>query len=410
MSDIENALSKQLNDIVGSQNPEQVAATLSTLRRIFDNIIQHPNDDKYRQIRLTGKTFSSKVWQYPAGEELMKMSGWVVEDDHVRLRDDSCVQIVSRLLKSLCEFQGTKVEHSSVATGIVPIPLHVFQILVEMLLNGHVFLVRMLLKHISISPSGRVYSESGTSVNLLIAATIGQQLDIIKLLLHDCSVDPYALGVGDKTPYIFTIFSTAPQSFIIDILKCCDIKLSYKASGIALLHAAVFANCLDVVQFLVEECKNVDINITDNDLRTPLHTAYLAGCTQIAQYLIQHGASVFAVDKYGYTPYEYIDDVLELVLFSQHILNKRRIHHVPYSTEHLYYMKLVRNQISDKEAVSLTMEKFPSLKEDGPTQPHHDIDRTAGVKEFIQYVTKGVIDDNPWKQLSQEQRRHVLFT
>ena len=28
----------------------------------------------------------------------MKMSGWVVEDDHVRLRDDSCVQIVSHLL------------------------------------------------------------------------------------------------------------------------------------------------------------------------------------------------------------------------------------------------------------------------------------------------------------------------
>jgi len=40
------------------------------------------------------------VWQYPAGE-LMKMSGWVVEDDHVRLRDDSCVQIVFQLLKSL---------------------------------------------------------------------------------------------------------------------------------------------------------------------------------------------------------------------------------------------------------------------------------------------------------------------
>ena len=29
----------------------------------------------------------------------MKMSGWVVEDDHVRLRDDSCVQIVSQLLE-----------------------------------------------------------------------------------------------------------------------------------------------------------------------------------------------------------------------------------------------------------------------------------------------------------------------
>ena len=35
--------------------------TLLTLKRIFDNIIQHPNDDKYHQIKLTSKTFSNKV-------------------------------------------------------------------------------------------------------------------------------------------------------------------------------------------------------------------------------------------------------------------------------------------------------------------------------------------------------------
>ena len=403
---IENAFSKQLNDIVGSQSLEEQVATLSTLRRIFDNIIQHPNDDKYRQIKLTSKTFSSKVWQYPAGEELMKMGGWVVEDDHVRLRDDSCVQIVSQLLKSLCELQHVQ---SSAATGMVPIPLHVFQVLVEMMLNGHVFLVQMLLKHISISPTGRVYSEGGSSANLLVTATIGQRLDIIKLLLHDCSVDPYALGIDDEKPYIFTIFSFAPQYLIIDILKCCNVKCNFKASGFSLLHAAVFANCYDVVQFLVEGCKDIDINITDDHLQTPLHIAYLAGCTQIAQYLVQHGANVFVKDKYGCTPYEYIDKVPEFVLYSQHIENKRRIHHTPYSAEHQYYMKLVRNEISDREAVYLTMEQFPSLKEDGPTQPKHNIDHAAAVKEFTQYVTKGLTDDNPWKQLSQEQRQHILF-
>ena len=35
-------------------------ATLTTLKKIFDNIIQHPNDDKYRQIKLSDKRFSSK--------------------------------------------------------------------------------------------------------------------------------------------------------------------------------------------------------------------------------------------------------------------------------------------------------------------------------------------------------------
>lgn len=90
-------LLEQLRKLTASsQDPD---ATLSTLRRIFGNISQHPDDSKYRQIRLVGKTFSNKVWQYPTGQQLMKMSGWVVEGDHVRLRDHSCVQIMTELLQ-----------------------------------------------------------------------------------------------------------------------------------------------------------------------------------------------------------------------------------------------------------------------------------------------------------------------
>ena len=40
-------------------------------------------------------------------------------------------------------------------------------------------------------------------------------------------------------------------------------------------------------------------------------------------------------------------------------------------------MKLINIGIDDGEAVSLTMEQFPSLKEDGPAQPHHDIDHAS---------------------------------
>ena len=73
-------ISKQLDKHVTSLSPKDQEATLSTLRRIFDSIIQQPKDDKYRQIKLT---------------------------------DDSCVQIVSQLLKSFL---------SSSATGVVPFP------------------------------------------------------------------------------------------------------------------------------------------------------------------------------------------------------------------------------------------------------------------------------------------------
>ena len=101
----------------------------------------------------------------------------------------------------------------------------------------------------------------------------------------------------------------------------------------------------------------------------PLHVAYLYGHTQIAKYLIQHGADVYAVDIADITPYEYyIDGYPYLIKESEHLQNRRKIHHIPYSIEHCYYMNLRNIGSDEKEAVFLTMEQFPSLKEDGPTR------------------------------------------
>ena len=211
------------------------------------------------------------------------MSGWVVEGDHVRLRDNSCVQIASQLLKSFL---------SSSATAVVPFPDDEFQVLIKALYNGDIACIQKLLKASRISPNGRIYSESGSSLNLLQAATIGQQLDIVKLLLTDYSMDPYVVNMSDDIsyPYIEYIFYYAPQSFIIAIMKWCGVKSDLKAiEGDSLLHLAVALNCFDVVCFLLEECSGIDVNVTDEDddyLYTPLHVAYLYGHTQIAQYLI----------------------------------------------------------------------------------------------------------------------------
>ena len=397
MTQLERMISKQLNKFVTSLSPKDQEATLSTLKRIFDNIIQHPNDDKYRQIKLTSKTFTSKVWQYPAGKELMKMSGWVVEGDHVRLRDDSCVQIVSQLLKSFL---------SSSATGIMPFPDDEFQVLIKALYNGDIACIQKLLKVSHISPNGRIYSESGSSLNLLKAATIGQQLDIVKLLLTDYSMDPYVVSMKDDTslPYIVNIFAIAPQSFIIAVLKHCGVKTDFKTGGVTLLYFAVVSNCFDVVSFLLEECSGIDVNVTDDHLFTPLHTAYLYGHTQIAQYLIQHGADVYAVGSNGHTPYEYIDGYPKAIKKSEYFKNRRKIHHIPYSIEHCYFMKLLNIGIDEEEAVSQTMKQFPSLKEDGPTQPHHDIDHASALKEFTQFITKSTqgTDDSRKQPLSEQ--------
>ena len=108
------------------------------------------------------------------------------------------------------------------------------------------------------------------------------------------------------------------------------------AEGISLLHYTVIVNCFDIICFLLEECSDIDVNVT------ALHMAYLYGQTEIAQYLIQHGADVFAVDIDGCSPYEYIDGNPDRIKYSDYLQKKRKIHKIPYSIdiEHCYFMKL----------------------------------------------------------------------
>ena len=408
--------------------------------RIFDNIVQYPNDDKYRQIKLSSKTFTSKVWQYPAGEELMKMSGWVVEGDHVRLKDYSCVQIVSQVLRSFL---------SSSAIDAVPFPDVELEILIKAFYEGDIACIQKLLKPSRISPNGLIYSESGSSLNVLEIATIAQQTDTVKLLLTIFSSNPYVMNMNNDAslPYIVYIFYYAPQSFIIELMKYYGIKLDFKtAKGSSLLHTAVMFNCFDIVSFLLEH-NGIDVNVTDADcLQTPLHVAYLYGHTQIAECLIQHSADVYALDSNDHTPYEYIDGDPDAINDSKYFQNRRKIHHIPFSSEYCYYIRLANLGIDDKEAVSHTVRHFPSLSSTSPqhdtdqpsgstpihhdthqassfTLPHYDFDHASGLKEFTQYITNSIqrsdgsrksekeVTRSPWtKPLSSLKRGHFLFT
>ena len=386
-------ISIQLNKLFSSLSPEDRKATLSTLDTIFDNIIQHPTDDRYRQIKLTSNAFASKVWQHPDVEELMKMSGWVAEGDHViklRLRNDSCVPIVSQLLKTVL---------FSSAIDVLPLPDDKFLVLFKAFYYGDIAYIQNVLKLSHISSNGRIYSESGSSFYLLKAATIAQQLDIVKMILTDFSMDPYVTNMrhDESFPYIEYIFHYAPQSFIIAIMKFCGVKTDFKTTdGYSLLHLAVGLKCFDVVSFLLKPCHGVDVNLTDDDyyLWTPLHIAYLYGHAQIAQYLIQHGADMYAVDSDGNIPYEYIDGDPDCIKESEYLQNKRKIHHVPCSIEHCYYMKLKNIGTDDEEAVFLTIKQFPSLKKGSPTHCIYGIDHTSALKEFITYSTQRSTDNS----------------
>ena len=299
---------------------EDIEATLSTLRTIFDNIIKHPKNDKYCNIKLTDKKFTSNVWQYPDGEELMKLSGWEVEDDHLRLKDDSCVQIVSQLLKSFL---------SSPAAYRVPFPDDKFQELSKAIKNGDVACIENLLKGSHVSPNGEIYTEN-RSLNLLHAATSVEQIDIVKLLLTDYSVDPYFTSEDVPLCYTVEIFFYAQQSFILEVLKYCSVPADFKTvQGLSLLHIAIIFNRTNVISFLLEEYSGTDVNATDKKLRTPLHMAYLCRRTEIAQYLIKHDADVLAVDSNRCIPHDYIDGEPDLALFT----NQKKLHNFDCSIE-----------------------------------------------------------------------------
>ena len=121
--------------------------------------------------------------------------------------------------------------------------------------------------------------------------------------------------------------------------------------------------------------------------------------------MIQHGADVCAVDSDGHTPYEYIDGDLDCIKDSEYLQKRRRIHHIPFSIQHCFFMKLINIGVDDEEAVSLTMEQFPSLKVDDATQTHHDIDHALALKEFAQFITYSTqrSTDDSMKQPPSEQ-------
>ena len=340
----------------------------------------------------------------------MKMSGWVVEDDHVRLREDSHVLAVFQSIEPFCK-KIMKLSKSTVASFSQSLNNTQFQALTSALFDANMSEIKILLTSCKITTVGRVYCADGSSLNLLVAAIVLQQIDLVKLLVVYFNVDPYEVDFEGNKPCrcIVNIFDQAPQIFTIEFLKISRVKMTYKAAGFTILHTAVMTCCFDIVRFLVEDCNGVDVNVTSDDLHTPLHSAYLAGHLHIAKYLIIHGADVTARDVHGFTPHDYKGGDPDVMAIAEHIKNKRKIHEQCYSAERLYYFKLLNLGLDVKEVVALTMEEFPSLKNGSPAQPQHDVDRTAIIKELTKYITKRTSDADPWRQPTVEQRRHSYF-
>jgi len=384
-SEVTHLLSKQLEKVIACLHPDDRRATLTTLKNCFKNILQHPNDDKYRQIKLANKAFSSKVWRYPACEELMKMSGWVVEDDRVRLRDDSRVHIISDLLN--IAYRQECPRQAAFQNGVLS--AEQFQSLIAAVFSAEIVKVDGLLQKCGVSDAGRVHCEDGSSVNLLFTAIVIQQVELAQLLFDYYDVDPYEIDgfCADPKPCVYAMFEHASDEFIIEMMSVMAyIDVCSKYDGYTILHVATMANCLDVVSFLTGDNFNFKLTTPDDHFgRTPLHTAFLSGNTKIAQCLADAGADTSLKDVYQCTPLDYQTGDPKIIADSRLLQNKRTIHSDPFSIEHNCYLQLIKTGMDPKDAVSYTMMEYPTLSSKIASVSRRD-DRDHIVKELAEYL------------------------
>lgn len=66
-------------------NTKEKRACIETLIRIFRNIVQNPNEPKYRTLKIGNKVFNGDVWRHEAGRAVMEAAGWEVIGETVQL-------------------------------------------------------------------------------------------------------------------------------------------------------------------------------------------------------------------------------------------------------------------------------------------------------------------------------------
>ena len=361
-------LSEQLNKFIDSLDVKDRDATLSTLMKIFNNIIQFPYDDKYRRIKIANRRFSNDVWQYPAGKELMNMSGWIVEDDSVRLTDESCIQTVSQLLKM------SEIREQLVRTNKKPYS--------DAMNEGNAPKLRSLLNQAGV-PACSIIIEGWSLLSLALAYN---ELGIARILITEYSMD-VNIVYDSQGPSVFKLIQGgATDKTIIEFTKEFDVNVNViTEDGFSFLNYALLYKCFDVVQYLVED-KKVDINASINFLMsskcTTLHIAYAINESDIADYLIKHGANKDAIDIHGKKPIDYDGGNTILEGKSEFYANQRKIHRNRSSTDYKTYIQLVEQGYSIQAAVSIIVENWKHNK----TPSWRNLDTTPTLNDLNRYI------------------------
>lgn len=93
---------------------------VETLIRIFRNVEQNPEEEKYRRLKTTNKTFNGDVWRHDAAQELLLLTGWELGDEAVHLPQGIRLTDTLQLLLDNREIKPDQVEWVEENKVIVP--------------------------------------------------------------------------------------------------------------------------------------------------------------------------------------------------------------------------------------------------------------------------------------------------
>uniref|UniRef100_A0A6P7G6D4 LOW QUALITY PROTEIN: uncharacterized protein LOC114334562 n=1 Tax=Diabrotica virgifera virgifera TaxID=50390 RepID=A0A6P7G6D4_DIAVI len=124
--------------------------------------------------------------------------------------------------------------------------------------------------------------------------------EVLRYLVEDCKMDVNVSDVNENLP----IHMISMRDYNIDIFKYlkdkgANLSISNKDKR-TLIHEAARNGALDVLRYLVEDCK-MDVNVSDVDGNLPVHMAAQFGCLEILKYLKEKGANISISDKQNHT-------------------------------------------------------------------------------------------------------------
>ena len=153
--------------------------------------------------------------------------------------------------------------------------------------------------------------------------------DIYKELLKVSS-----LGDENKFLEIINKIKDFPKSLI-------NFNYQDQSNGNSALHYACKSQNLQIVKYLF--LFNVDPNIKNNEMQTPLHLATINGSYDICKLLIENGASLDVIDSHGNSAINYAHKNKNLEIIK------------------LFYNNCIDN-LKEKKEINSTLNKFPKPK------------------------------------------------